>query len=292
MNIGLTTVKCAACGHEFETTECMSSHFFGSPNLDGRADDGTLEFASTICPKCGYVAPDIEEENEISKNWTSIKNQLEIGAIRNKSNEFFALYKIADYKNDLEEKYSYLLRTCWADEDSLVSKIFSINSNEVINHRNLLISLTSEIVQNLEDEDEIAEYELRAIDFLRRNKKFDEAIEKANKFINSSNEVYSSIAKYQIKLCNDKSTKIDTIDVAMKYSKDSDKYEQIKIKLAVYKNPDEIMKIIRQILDEKGDDEEFYKLINLSIEKNEDDDTLLRSLNSLKKLEVVNHEFK
>ena len=53
-----------------------------------------LPIGSTTCPKCGYVASNIEEENEISKNWLNIKKQLNIGEIKNKADEFFALYKI------------------------------------------------------------------------------------------------------------------------------------------------------------------------------------------------------
>ena len=64
--------KCWVCGEMSEQAGLASTNRFGSPDLDLRPPEmerSTMEWWLEECPHCGYVANDLSEKTDITKDW-------------------------------------------------------------------------------------------------------------------------------------------------------------------------------------------------------------------------------
>ena len=165
--------ECSVCGETSEQPALLSTNSFGYPDLDLRPPEmqrSTMDVWIQECPHCGYVAGDLSDELEISKNYLKCEEYRTCEGLDFKSNlskRFYKMHMIARESGDIETSF-YSLRNCiWECDD--------VQDELAVEMRKKAVELANELIErNTEDKEIII---LMKADFLRRSGQFDRLVE-------------------------------------------------------------------------------------------------------------------
>lgn len=177
----------------------MSTNAFGSPDLDLRPPEmkrSTMPMWIKICPNCGYVHSDIENDGERFADYIKTADYLscEGHSFESKLSENFYKYALILLKDSCpNEAYNAFLHAAWACDDACDfdgavlcrEKAIALGNKELFKDNPNLI--------------------LRHIDLLRRAGKFSEAIAlcESTEF---KDKLMQKIASFQKKLSENNDT--------------------------------------------------------------------------------------
>lgn len=170
------TCTCAVCGAESTHQELMSCSSFRSPDLDFRPAEmarSAMPFWIRVCPECGLVAPSLEEERGITKEWLAGEDYQTCRGVQFKSSlaaDFFHWYMICEAEGIAVEAFHALMHAAWACDD-----VKDYENAEFC--RYLTLPISQWLIRNCDPQDEtegaiLSEALLIRADVLRRIKEF------------------------------------------------------------------------------------------------------------------------
>ena len=123
MTIHPIDCTCVICGAVHEQRALMSYSNFKRPDLDYRPSEmgrSTMSFWLQECPDCGLVAPSIEHERKISREFLDSEEYRTCRSRVFKSHlaeKFFKYYMISDKEGFADECMESALHAAWACDD-------------------------------------------------------------------------------------------------------------------------------------------------------------------------------
>ena len=190
MNIEM---KCAVCGETSSHPVVGSTNTMGYPDLDLRPAEmqrSTMHTWILECPHCGYAAPRLENETEITKEFVNTDSYITCDGYDFKSDlakRFYRAYLIAKEIKDAEMKYYSIQYCAWAcddAEDKLAAEI-----------RKLAVEAISELIEtHPQNRDDLI---IAKSDLMRRSRQFGEMIEKYEMIL-LGNQLLDRIIAFEI----------------------------------------------------------------------------------------------
>ena len=198
--------KCWVCGEMSEQAGLASTNRFGSPDLDLRPPEmerSTMEWWLEECPHCGYVANDLSEKTDITKDWLK-NNQYSSCDNRNFAStlveKFYKYYLINMINNNHKSAFYAVLHAAWACDD--VEDV----DNAMYCRQKALEELSQFVVNNDEKETLL----LVRADLLRRTRQFDLLVKEYEGQI-FSEELLNKIATFQVEKAKKQDTACYTV---------------------------------------------------------------------------------
>lgn len=209
------TQTCCLCETASECEIVKSTDAVGSPDLDLRPaapERDSMHAWFQQCPNCQYVAVDLSQARDntqellASPRYQSLVNDSEIDPVARK----FALCALLN-EHDREIFSTALLRAAWVCDDQqrqLAAKSFRDEAADCLKQ-----------MQPFEDGDDQATLAVTLVDILRRAERFEEAAKLANQMLKfktvKRSPVMSAVVKFQLKLCDSKSSACHKVEEAM-----------------------------------------------------------------------------
>ena len=186
-------LQCAVCGKKSMYPVLTSTNTFGgSPDLDLRPPEmkrSTMRMWVQECPKCGYVAAEISDQTNITRDFLKASEYRHCDGIQFQSPlaaRFYKFYKISREEDDHAAAFFAIHCAAWACDD--------IEDTENANRcRSLAIALIPE----LSTEDNRGDLSLVKADLLRRAGRFEELISQYES-ISFDDELLNSILALQL----------------------------------------------------------------------------------------------
>lgn len=200
-------IKCSVCGKPSPQWILMSTNSMGYPDLDLRPAEmqrSTMNTWISECPHCGYVAPSLEDELKISKEFLESEEYLTCEGYEFKgklSKLFYKSYLISKRTNDASNCFFSLRNCAWDCDDHE-------DENAVKIRKQALVYL-DEIIKM--DDEEKETFLVIKSDFLRRSGQFDQLI---NEYQNLTvgEELLDNIIRFEIEKAVEKDTGCYTVE--------------------------------------------------------------------------------
>lgn len=216
-NYGRAKRKCHKCKKTCTVICLVSTNAFGASDLDCRPPPmkrNTMRAWIERCEHCGYCAPNIEKENEItlefiqSEEYQTLLHNTDLPEL---CISFLCWAKCAEELQDFGDAAMAYLHASWVCDDH-----FSPDSPQSIEQRKKAIKAIIEAHKN--EQKAISEPkndELLLMDLFRRTGQFNMCLSIAKKKFNlESEEFIDKIAAYQVKLCENQDTNVHSVDEA------------------------------------------------------------------------------
>ena len=177
-------VTCVICGKVHEEQFVSSYSNFHRPDLDYRPSEmgrNTMVHWLQTCPECGLVAPSVEDERKIGRDFLESEEYKNCRGRKIKSwlaEKFFKYYIISDREGYVDECMDSALHAAWACDDIKDKENSDYFRELVLPESEWLIDYYEEHVEENERyEDLFKKTMLIRADVLRRLGRFDEVIE-------------------------------------------------------------------------------------------------------------------
>lgn len=178
--IGDMDIKCSICGETSNQMVIMSTNSSGAPDLDLRPSEmqrSTMPTWIQECPHCGYVAPYLNMEREVSRDFLESDEYITCDGFefRGKlSKKFFKNYLISRQSDNVVDCF-YSLQFCAWDCDDMK------DMQNARNVRMLAIPYVDRLIEmNVESKNNFL---LIKVDLLRRGGKFSKLIDEYGEFV-------------------------------------------------------------------------------------------------------------
>ena len=199
--------ECSVCGETSEQLVLISTNSWGYPDLDLRPPEmqrSTMHVWIQECPHCGYVAGDLSDELEISKDYLKCEEYRTCEGNDFKSDlskRFYKLHMIARESGDLESSFHSLRNCIWKCDD--------VQDELAVEMRKRAVELANELIEkDIEDKDILI---LMKADFLRRSGQFDRLVEEYEN-ITLDDENSDRVLRYQIEKAKEQDDKCYTTE--------------------------------------------------------------------------------
>ena len=199
--------ECSVCGETTEQPVLMSTNSWGYPDLDLRPPEmqrSTMHVWIQECPHCGYVAGDLSDELEISKDYLKCEEYKTCEGNDFKSDlagRFYKLHMIGRESGNAEKAF-YSLRNCiWKCDD--------VQDELAVEMRKRAVELADELIERDTEDKEILI--LMKADFLRRSGQFDRLVEEYGN-IALDDENCDKVLRYQIEKAKEQDDKCYTTE--------------------------------------------------------------------------------
>lgn len=211
-------VKCANCGRERDIIVIGSTSSFGYSDLDTRPAPLARYIQEDLvdyCPDCCYASYNIEKITDEVKKVIDTKEYIDFiysfpynTSIRGYMGIGYINLKLGKFK----EAFHSFLEASWIYDDMSLKKrlkdITNVGRDYSLNLFDKHLSNTEEVALHLIN-----------LDQLRRNKDFDKAKERAlgilNKFSSKLEDMERKIVEFQLKLIEEKDTRVYTVENAL-----------------------------------------------------------------------------
>lgn len=218
--MGEIMCKCAVCGEESEHSIIMSTNAFGSPDLDLRPPEmrrSTMSLWLQKCPKCGYVASNIEEESGVSAEFLKSEEYVSCEGVKFKSGlarKFYRHSLISRKAGNSEDEFFDLLHASWACDDKRDAQ----NAKMCREKAAVLVKGLLEGWKLSSDEQE--NYTLMLADILRRSGQFEALISEYSSFKfkgsrRNDPELMNKLLAFEIERAKQQDTKCYTVSDAL-----------------------------------------------------------------------------
>ena len=186
-------MKCSVCGETSEQPVLLSTNTFGYPDLDLRPPEmqrSTMNTWIQECPNCGYVAGELTDEIEISKDYLKCEEYLNCEGHDFKSKlagRFYKRHMIARESGNIEGSF-FALRNCiWECDDE--------QDELAVELRKKAVELINELIES-DDENRDTLIVMKA-DLLRRSGQFDRLVEEYENLTLDDGNI-NKVIRYQI----------------------------------------------------------------------------------------------
>lgn len=199
--------KCSVCGKSSPQPVLMSTNAMGYPDLDLRPPEmkrSTMNAWILECPHCGYVASDLEDELEISKEFLESEEYLSCDGYDFKSNLsklFYKGYLIAKQSNDALGCFVNLRDCAWKCDD------YEDENAKAI--RKQALPYIDELIQE-DDEDKDSLIVMKS-DFLRRSGEFEQLFSEYEN-LTIGNELLDNIIQFEIQKARENDVDCYTVE--------------------------------------------------------------------------------
>lgn len=187
-------IECSVCHKSSPQPVLMSTNSFGAPDLDLRPPEmqrSTMNTWMLECPHCGYAAPELDKESEISRDFLKTDTYMNCDGFefeRNLAGRFFKGYLICKQTDDTRGCFFNLLYCAWVCDDTSDSE----NAKKI---RMIALDYLNQLIE--EDNEEKNNLMLMKADILRRSGEFKRVVEEFKDFI-IGDEFLDRIVTFQI----------------------------------------------------------------------------------------------
>lgn len=201
---------CPVCGTELTYSSIGSTNAFGSMDLDTRPPEmqrSTISHWLIECHECGYVSADMRTPALVDKAFLSQEDYKSCDGyvfISNLTADFYRYYLINKANGNIKAAALALIHAAWTCDD-----VQDTNAPD-------LRAKAAELLDMYPSEYDEGIYIMRA-DLLRRSFQFERVIEDYNNKT-FSQDLLNDIARYQVKLAQEKDTECYTVADAVEYA--------------------------------------------------------------------------
>ena len=198
---------CSVCGKPSPQPVLLSTNSMGYPDLDLRPPEmqrSTMNTWIHECPHCGYVASDLEDELEISKEFLESEEYLTCEGYDFKSDLsklFYKKYLIAKQSDNALDCFLSLRNCAWKCDD--------YGDENAITIRKQALPYIDELIQK-DDEDKNSLLVMKS-DFLRRGGEFEKLLS-VYENLTLGDELLDRIIQFEIQKALEKDTECYTVE--------------------------------------------------------------------------------
>lgn len=213
--VGIHDAVCALCGAASKHQCLNSTNAFGPPDLDLRPPPmqrSTIRLWVEECPRCGYIADDIEEADDVARAAWS-KGVPEGDALLARASglvaRFLRLSLVEERSEQAEEAAQHALWAAWVADDEGNALATELRCRAA----DILLGVRAD----WGDDEDGATQQLRLVDVLRRAERWTEAIAMAEGLLKrqSLDDTMRSIAAFQTACAAARDAACYTIDEAL-----------------------------------------------------------------------------
>lgn len=198
---------CSVCGKPSPQSVLLSTNSMGYSDLDLRPPEmqrSTMNTWIHECPYCGYVASDLEDELEISKEFLESEEYLTCEGYDFKadlSKLFYKKYLIAKQSDNALDCFLSLRNCAWKCDD--------YGDENAITIRKQALPYIDELIQK-DDEDKNSLLVMKS-DFLRRSGEFEKLL-RVYENLTLGDELLDRIIQFEIQKALEKDTECYTVE--------------------------------------------------------------------------------
>ncbi len=211
-------VTCSICGTVHEERLLSSYSNFKRPDLDYRPSEmgrSTMSHWVQTCPECGLVAPSVEQNRKISRDYLDSEEYKTCRGRKFKSwlaEKLFKYYLISNQEGYVDECMDSALHTAWACDDA--------DDKENADYcRELVLPETEWLIENMDEDDEhegnlLKKAFLVRADVLRRLGRYDQLIEEYKDvfFEGADDRLKNQAVAFQLRKAREKDSGCYTFD--------------------------------------------------------------------------------